>query len=298
MKAAKLPTVPLEHDQPTLTPLEKIDPFTFMANFGRTRTPFYLQICAWIRAKWDIQAPAPTDSKGRIGVNPNYMGSWFFGSFEEKTNAHNQQLWRLAKQVYGGDSAAIDGALFQQCATHPNLSAWKLSVGLSWLNPTEFLPLHETVLRHSQSLGIAFDKTALLSGDFESYVETLERVRQINADFVAFVAASQAGETADFVDEITPPMPDYPLNQILYGPPGTGKTYGTIERAVAIIDGVAASSHAEAKTRFDELRKSRTNRIRDLSSELFLRRIHRRFAPNFETKTATELRVMKSAMAC
>lgn len=47
-----------------------------------------------------------------------------------------------------------------------------------------------------------------------------------------------------------------PLNQILYGPPGTGKTYNTINKALAIIDGIVPSERKEAKAKFEEYRKS------------------------------------------
>lgn len=45
-------------------------------------------------------------------------------------------------------------------------------------------------------------------------------------------------------------------NVILFGPPGTGKTYSTVLRAVEIIDGAeSVDKYAEAKKRFDELKK-------------------------------------------
>jgi len=51
-----------------------------------------------------------------------------------------------------------------------------------------------------------------------------------------------------------------PLNQILYGPPGTGKTYNTINKAVAIVDGIDENTidkfyqtRKEIKEKFDDL---------------------------------------------
>lgn len=54
---------------------------------------------------------------------------------------------------------------------------------------------------------------------------------------------------------------NFPLNQILYGPPGTGKTYLTIEKAVAIVDGLndeelAGKTRENLKTRFEELKQT------------------------------------------
>ena len=258
MKAAGLPTVPLEHNQPTLTPLTTIDPFTFMANFGRNLETSNYAICQWMREKWQLKTPTPTDFSGRHGVQANYRGSWFFGSLAERIPNDTDYLWQLAKQAYDGDINSLDGTLVAQCLSWPNLQMKKLSMGLSWLNPEAFLPLSGAVLRYAQSWGIAFQKTALLNGDLDEYRAFMDAAHQINSSNVAFVKAAYQNQPDDDEveeDEVTA-MPNFPLNQILYGPPGTGKTYSTIERAVEIIDGAPASSHVEAKARFDALRKN------------------------------------------
>ncbi len=257
MKAAGLPTVPLEHNQPTLTPLTTIDPFTFMANFGRNLETSNYAICQWMREKWQLKTPTPTDFSGRHGVQANYRGSWFFGSLAERIPNDTAYLWRLAKQAYDGDVDSLDGALVAQCLSWPNLQMKKLSMGLSWLNPEAFLPLSGRLLDYAKSLGIAFQKSALLNGDLDEYRVFLDAVEQIEPNYPAFVkAAYQNQPDDDEVEEDEMAAMPNPLNQILYGPPGTGKTYSTIERAVEIIDGAPASSHVEAKARFDELRKN------------------------------------------
>ena len=257
MKAAGLPTVPLEHNQPTLTPLTTIDPFTFMANFGRNLETSNSAICQWMREKWQLKTPTPTDFSGRHGVQANYRGSWFFGSLAERIPNDTDALWRLAKQAYDGDVDSLDGALVAQCLSWPNLQMKKLSMGLSWLNPEAFLPLSGRLLDYAKSLGIAFQKSALLAGDLDEYRVFLDAVEQIEPNYPAFVKAAYQNQPDDEFekDEVTA-MLNFPLNQILYGPPGTGKTYSTIERAVEIIDGAPASSHVAAKARFDELRKN------------------------------------------
>ena len=256
MKAAGLPTVPLEHDQPTLTPLTTIDPFTFMANFGRTMEPSCFAVCAWIRKKWDIEAAVPTDFSGRHAVQSSYRGSWFFGALAERAEGDTDYLWQLAKQAYNGDIDALDAALVAQCLAWPNLRMKKLSMGLSWLNPEAFLPLSGRLLRYAQSLGITFQQSALLAGDLDQYRALMNGASQIEPNNAAFVkAAYQAQPDDEDDDEDFIELPNFPLNQILYGPPGTGKTYSTIQRAVEIIDGVKLP-HDEAKSRFEELRKT------------------------------------------
>lgn len=191
MKDAGLPTVPLEHDKPTLTPIETIDPFTFMANFGRTLEPSSLRICAWIRDKWNIEAPVPTDFAGRVSVQANYWGSWFFGELEGQSQGDNELLWQLAKQAYDGDVEAIDATLVQQCLERPNLRMRKLTFGMSWVNPAEFLPLRNSILRHIRSLGVTYDRSVIRDGNLVQYADLMDKVRQINPDFVAFVAETQ-----------------------------------------------------------------------------------------------------------
>ena len=256
MKAANLPTVPLEHDQPTLTPLTTIDPFTFMANFGRTMEPSCFAVCAWIRKKWDIEAAVPTDFSGRHAVQSSYRGSWFFGALAERAEGDTDYLWQLAKQAYNGDIDALDAALVAQCLAWPNLRMKKLSIGLSWINPEAFLPLSGRLLLYANSLDIPFQQSALLAGDLDQYRALMNGASQIEPNNAAFVkAAYQAQPDDEDEDEEITELPNFPLNQILYGPPGTGKTYSTIQRAVEIIDGVKLP-HDEAKLRFEALRKT------------------------------------------
>jgi 5-methylcytosine-specific restriction protein B len=70
-------------------------------------------------------------------------------------------------------------------------------------------------------------------------------------------------EDEEDIQEISKPLPNFPLNRILYGAPGTGKTYNSISKAIEIIDeafykqnsGNTKETRAEIQERFKELRK-------------------------------------------
>ena len=77
----------------------------------------------------------------------------------------------------------------------------------------------------------------------------------------AFRGAKEYAPTLELLERLAktadghPSMETHPFNQILYGPPGTGKTYHTVDRALAIIDGVRVRERREGDIeKFHELR--------------------------------------------
>ena len=71
-----------------------------------------------------------------------------------------------------------------------------------------------------------------------------------------------------------------PLNQILYGPPGTGKTYGTVNHAIAIIDGTKTDDVTdEDRLRFLSLKfKAAANRDGEPEWQIAMITFHQNYA--------------------
>ena len=71
-----------------------------------------------------------------------------------------------------------------------------------------------------------------------------------------------------------------PLNQILYGPPGTGKTYGTVNHAIAIIDGTKTDDVTdEDRLRFPSLKfKAAANRDGEPEGQIAMITFHQNYA--------------------
>lgn len=273
MKSAGLKTTFLEDNEKdgTKSLLKVIDPFTFMANFSRTGDPEAAQLCAWLRKKWDLSADSPEVFDGRVNVSA--QNPWFFASTQNGRSSEDVPLlWQLARQSFEATVSDLDLKLFERCLQIVNVAPKKLTTGLSWFSPAEFLSLAGPILPYLENRGVEFEQKKLQKGDLDEYVQLLKNARSVNSDYsrIAHDAWNwnQKGRPDDKTSTITKTdqvekkeienlsLANFPLNQILYGPPGTGKTYSTIERAVEIIDGVAARSHVEAKARFDELRKN------------------------------------------
>lgn len=79
--------------------------------------------------------------------------------------------------------------------------------------------------------------------DFKSYIQKLDH--RLNGRLYSGTNGGKANKTDK-----------YSLNTILYGPPGTGKTFRTIDIAVEIVTGEAASREKGSKAEYDKLRKA------------------------------------------
>lgn len=269
MKNAGLKTTFLEDNMKdgSKSPLNEMDPFTFLGNFSRVGDSEAAQLCAWLKKKWDLSVDSPEIFDGRVNVSA--QNPWFFASTQNGRSSEDVPLlWQLAQQTFDAKVSDLDPKLFERCLQIVNIAPKKLTTGMSWFSPFEFLSLAGPILPYLKNQGVNFDQKKIQKGDLDEYAQLLQSARSVDSNY-----ASIAHDAWNWNQEGRPDnetaittrteernsnssLPDFPLNQILYGPPGTGKTYSTIERAVEIIDGVAVSSHAAAKTRFEALRKN------------------------------------------
>lgn len=125
------------------TALKGIDPFTFFANFnrGRFKEDKRRRMLEWLQAKFDLKSPLPNDFDGVPVVPP--FGAWFFpwGSIREADDIPS--LWALAKSTVSGPPEKLDSKLFSRCLHIKTVGAPKLTMGMFWLNPRQYIALDE-----------------------------------------------------------------------------------------------------------------------------------------------------------
>jgi hypothetical protein len=143
-----------------------------------------------------------------------------------------KQLWQFARDIKIGDRVVTNNGTKQV-----------LGIGVV-AGPCEFHPEAGHYLHRLPVMWTDTEPKTVQQGGWRSTLIELSREK-----FDAIAGPWPIIDPPPIVD-----LKTYPLNQILYGPPGTGKTYNSIERAVEIIDSQKYSNHADAKTRFDELR--------------------------------------------
>lgn len=143
--------------------LTEIDPFTFFAAFNRGLTDKNrLAILHFLREKFALQAPLPTDFDG-IPVVDN-TSSWFFphrGGGRQDDDV--TKLWDLAATVVQNTPQQLDAALFERCLAIRWVGMAKLTMGMFWLNPTDYLATDKRIASYAAARGIAMPTKTLAS---------------------------------------------------------------------------------------------------------------------------------------
>jgi hypothetical protein len=140
MEAKGLKIISLADQGPSgQLPLAEIDPFTFFSSFNRGITADNRrENWKYLKDRWALSSDVPTDFAG-IPVVHN-MKSWFFPYAQKRDANHVSLLWQLFGQAALNTVEQIDAALFHLCAGLPLITTNKLTIGLFWINPDEYLP--------------------------------------------------------------------------------------------------------------------------------------------------------------
>lgn len=236
--------------------LTEIDPFSIYAlilKYGDKRRADILE-------KLNNQVgftkrPAPTDYYGVPSAQA--QKAWLFSYAYERHEGDIPALWRLFQQAINGN---IENSTFTRALNVKAVGATKLTQALFWVAPNSYFPIDSQTKPFLRSHGINpnFD-------DWEEYEQILQRVSRLELGSYPELSYqawydNHANDKPERETVIITNQPNrVPLNQILYGPPGTGKTYGTIRRAVAIIED---KSLAELKPERDKIVKERFDAYR------------------------------------
>jgi len=155
------------------TPLKEIDPFTFFANFnrGKLKKDKRRKILEWLHAKFKLTQQLPDDFDGIPVVPP--FGAWFFPwSYERKVD-DIPSLWALAKSTVSAPPEKLDPNLFVRCLKIKAVGSAKLTMGMFWLNPRQYLALDE----NNRKL---FEKNDIDTNvkDLPSYLQLTQKVNE------------------------------------------------------------------------------------------------------------------------
>jgi len=237
-------------------PLKDICPFTIIGTLNRGIKDSNRQVIAGHLAEFlNIDEPVP-ESFGGIPVLNN-LNSWFFNYEKDRPPDDIDSLWEIFEKAIEFSKSDKDDrsafvSAYDKVAPRKGVG-WKLSMGLYWIRPWNFLTLDSKSQAYlKEELGIKIDD--YVSNKYpngEEYLNILKTLKdkfQENSSPVkSFPELSLASwehttpenedddELEDFFSEIE--NSDTTKNLILYGPPGTGKTYRLDKLAKRVYSG-------------------------------------------------------------
>jgi 5-methylcytosine-specific restriction protein B len=160
--------------------LKEIDPFSFFAIFNRyTTDENRAAILAALRKRWGLSSPVPTSFAGIPYVNN--QSSWFFPYAKSRDPDDIPALWKLARQAVTSGRAGVDAAVFDRCLEIKMVGIPKLTLGLYWLAPTEFLPYDGNTKDLLGRLG--FSGPITTHDEYSAFVDQV--VAHLGSDFAA-----------------------------------------------------------------------------------------------------------------
>ena len=157
-------------DKEIESPINEIDPFTFLANIFRGK--YYKNrknILAFLKNYWGLTEDI---HKKEDDVMPQafLVKSWFFDYKFNRGDDDTKLLWELARQAYKGE---VDPDLFDRCLQIKEVRMSKLTMGLFWIKPQKYLCTDsntESILKPKYS--------GKWPTDYESYVALLAFVKE------------------------------------------------------------------------------------------------------------------------
>jgi len=178
-------------------PLATIDPFTFFTTFNRGLTNENRRgILSYLKAKLNLQSDVPTDFDGIPIVNS--QAAWFFPYASSRKADDIPSLWTLAEAVVQNPPEKLDAKLFERCLQILSVGPAKLTMGMFWLNPKQYIACDSNNRKLFERNGI--------NGEIKNLPMYLQLIKDVNTKLgvdypqiskSAFESASGAGEPLD-----------------------------------------------------------------------------------------------------
>jgi len=125
-------------------PLSAIDPFTFFSTFNRGITKENRKaILKSLKEKFRLTSDIPNDFTGIPTVNN--LNSQFFSHSYERRKADIPVLWKLFDEAM---NAALSGETFKSALEVKQVGLSKLTLGLFWIAPENYLPLDKKTKKY------------------------------------------------------------------------------------------------------------------------------------------------------
>jgi len=159
--------------------LREMDPFTFFANFNRQITDANrLAIVAELKGIFSLKSELPTDFTA-IPV-ANNMSAWFMAYERSRNPSDVPTLWEIAAAARAVGPDQMDPGLFSRALALKGVRTGKLTMGLFWFNPEEYLSLDRPMRSYLTKAGILTTKVSSL----QAYRDVVARVRkELGDDF-------------------------------------------------------------------------------------------------------------------
>jgi len=158
--------------------LEVIDPFTFFASFNRNiKEENKKRILELILDKLNLNLLIPSNFAGIPTVN--LQNSWFFPFKYERKKDDIDLLWELFELAIEGKNS-VSAELFRKVLNIKQVGLTKITIGLFWVNPEEFLPLDQKTLNLiKKELNLEISNNNI---SYEEYLNFVELIQSIFSD--------------------------------------------------------------------------------------------------------------------
>jgi len=151
-------------------PLRDIDPFTVYSCFTRSlRKESRVKMLVALADRLGVAIEPPDDFHGLPTIQN--QATWFFWHALDRDEGDIDRLWELFEQAVEGGQEAIDDELFDRILEQKGIGAAKLTMGLFWVKPDEFLPVDSNTCSFVEPLGVTTEV-----GSWESYTRFLAEV--------------------------------------------------------------------------------------------------------------------------
>ena len=174
--------------------LEDIDPFSFFACFNRGLTEANrTAVLDGLRQELELESPLPQDYTG-IPLVHNQAAK-FMGFSHHRGPDDLDRLWSLAVTAVEGGREAIDAEDFDSALEQVSVGMTKLTSGLFWVNPEQFLSVDRPMMAYLEQHGLGPKPTS-----WAEYAGLLDEVQsRLGLDFpmISYLAWAEGSPEAD-----------------------------------------------------------------------------------------------------